>query len=207
MIVLSHRGYWKTVEEKNGEAAFLRSFELGFGTETDVRDCKGELLISHDMPHGGEMKLDRFLELLAGRPLPLAMNIKSDGLAAKLVQAMERHQVADWFVFDMAVPDMRAHFDAGAQVFSRLSEVEPVPAWLERASGVWLDMFEHEWYDRAVIEQLLEQGKRVCVVSSELHGRDPARLWEMLLPLAGHPKLLLCTDRPEDARAYFGAAA
>ena len=50
MIVLSHRGYWKTPAEKNTAAAFRRSFDLGFGTETDVRDRGGELVIATTRP-------------------------------------------------------------------------------------------------------------------------------------------------------------
>ena len=55
MEILSHRGYWKTVTEKNTIIAFKRSFNLGFGTETDIRDLNGNLVISHDMP-STEMK-------------------------------------------------------------------------------------------------------------------------------------------------------
>jgi glycerophosphoryl diester phosphodiesterase len=203
MIVMSHRGYWKTAPEKNSAVAFERSFGLAFGTETDVRDCMGELVISHDMPQGGEMKLDEFLDILAQRDVPLAINIKSDGLAAQLAQTMRRRQVRDWFVFDMAVPDMRAHLEAGTPVFTRMSEVEQVPAYLEQASGVWLDMFSSQWYDSTVIEGLLSQGKRVCVVSPELHGKDPASLWASLRGVAAHPGLMLCTDEPELARSHF----
>lgn len=205
MIVLSHRGYWKTQEEKNTNAAFERSFDLGFGTETDVRDCKGELVISHDMPKGGEMTLDQFLDILDGRDLTLAINIKSDGLAARLAETMSRRGVKNWFVFDMSVPDIRGHLATGAKVFTRMSEVEPVPAYIEQADGVWLDMFNGQWYDSSVIARLLDQGKRVCIVSSELHGRDPASLWSSLRSVAGHPQLMLCTDDPETARQYFAA--
>lgn len=49
MIVLSHRGYWKNSLEKNKFVAFERSFSMGFGTETDIRDFNGELVISHDI--------------------------------------------------------------------------------------------------------------------------------------------------------------
>ncbi len=52
MIILSHRGYWKSEEERNQEVAFHRSFDLGYGTETDIRDIQGKLVISHDMPQG-----------------------------------------------------------------------------------------------------------------------------------------------------------
>jgi len=204
MIVLSHRGYWLQAPEKNQPVAFERSFALGFGTETDVRDCQGRLLMSHDMPGGAEMELDAFLACLDGRKLPLAINIKADGLAVPLRKAMEARGVHDWFVFDMAVPDMRAHFQAGNPVFTRMSEVEREPAWLDAASGVWLDSFGDEWYDMALVAGLLARGKRVCIVSSELHGRPHDALWQQLRTLAGTPGLMLCTDLPEQARAFFG---
>jgi hypothetical protein len=203
MIVISHRGYWKNVDEKNTCSAFQRSFDLDFGTETDIRDCKGELLISHDMPLGDEISLDKFLDVLAGKNLPLALNIKSDGLAVALGRVMRKHQVSDWFVFDMAVPDMKSHFDAGNPVFTRMSDIEPVPAYLNESQGIWLDMFDDQWYDTAVIVSLLNRNKRVCIVSSELHKKDPSDLWSSLSVIAGHPRLLLCTDEPELARQYF----
>ena len=107
MKVLSHRGYWKEASEKNLETAFRRSFDLGFGTETDVRDCAGRLLISHDMPTGSEISLGAFVNLASGRDLPLAINVKADGLADSLAREMQAARAGDWFVFDMAVPDMR----------------------------------------------------------------------------------------------------
>ena len=61
MKILSHRGYWKAPIEKNTREAFVRSFALGFGTETDIRDYMGELVISHDIPRGGEINFDAFL--------------------------------------------------------------------------------------------------------------------------------------------------
>jgi len=49
MKILSHRGYWKTVSEKNTPAAaFERSFSPRFGTETDIRDYAGGLVFPHD---------------------------------------------------------------------------------------------------------------------------------------------------------------
>ncbi|HQT44263.1 MAG TPA: hypothetical protein PLD79_09695, partial [Halothiobacillus sp.] len=88
MIILSHRGYWKDAAEKNLPVAFGRSFDLGFGTETDVRDVAGKLVISHDMPRGDELSLEDMLDILSGRDLPMAMNIKADGLAKPLAEAM-----------------------------------------------------------------------------------------------------------------------
>lgn len=107
MEIISHRGYWHHKSERNLPVAFERSFDLGFGTETDVRDCSGRLLISHDMPTGKEITLDDLLDIMAGRNLPLAINIKADGLAQAVTDTFAKHGHTNWFVFDMAVPDMR----------------------------------------------------------------------------------------------------
>jgi len=201
MITISHRGFWKTPEEKNQEVAFHRSFDEGFGTETDIRDLAGKLVISHDIPTGGELRLEHLLTILGDRNLPLAINIKADGLVKPLVEAMK--PVKDWFVFDMSVPDMRGYLAAGVPVFTRMSEVERQPVWLEQSAGVWLDGFEGIWYDNALIESLIQQGKRVCVVSNELHKKEHLPLWKQLLPLAHHDLLLLCTDLPTEAEDFF----
>ena len=81
MKILSHRGFWRKAAEKNKLVAFTHSFSLGFGTETDVRDFDGELVISHDIPNGEEMRFRDFLELAelsqCDEKLPLALNINS----------------------------------------------------------------------------------------------------------------------------------
>lgn len=203
MKIISHRGYWREVSEKNTETAFRQSFELAFGTETDVRDCLGELVISHDIPRGGEMSLHFFLSLVGKDEKLLALNIKADGLAGSLCEAMRDYNRAHWFVFDMSIPDMRAHLEMGNPVFARMSEVEKAPAWFDRVDGVWLDSFEDDWFDMALIKNLIDNGKRVCVVSPELHGRDHTNLWRKLQLLEKEDRLILCTDLPEIARNYF----
>ena len=60
MIILSHRGYWKLESEKNKPIAFDRSFSLGFGTETDIRDYRGKLVISHDLADENSIQLSEF---------------------------------------------------------------------------------------------------------------------------------------------------
>ena len=203
MKIISHRGFWHTPSEKNTETAFYRSFALGFGTETDVRDCMGELVISHDMPRGEEMTLTTLLALMGKDQQLLAINIKADGLAKLLCKTMSDYHRANWFVFDMSIPDTREHLVVGNPVFARMSEVEQNPVWFDRVEGVWLDSFENEWFDLALISGLLNQGKRVCVVSSELHGREYTSLWTKLLPLATADLLILCTDFPVKAKEFF----
>lgn len=203
MRIISHRGYWLHADEKNHRVAFERSFDLGFGTETDVRDCAGELLISHDPPGGQEMRLDELLTLLGGRSLPLAINIKADGLASRIGQMFKQHGVTDWFAFDMSIPDMRSFLRAGLPVYTRMSEVEREAVWLQEAQGVWLDGFQERWYDDALLDALLTRNKPVCVVSAELHGREAEPFWAWLHPYRRHPGLTLCTDFPEQAVQFF----
>lgn len=208
MKIISHRGYWKTVAEKNTITAFERSFEMGYGTETDVRDCGGELLVSHDMPNGRELRFADFIKIAAKyssslHRLTLALNIKADGMAATILEQLNEYEELDCFVFDMSVPDMRSYFKK-VPVFTRMSEVEQSAAWIEQSEGVWLDAFTDIWYDGSLISALLETGKRVCVVSNELHGRPHLPHWELLSSISKQPNLILCTDFPEDAAFFFG---
>jgi len=210
MDVLSHRGHWTSDAEKNRPVAFERSFALGFGTETDVRDRDGRLVISHDMPGPGALPFEAFLECLARtapRPLLQAINIKADGLAVALARAM-KDCGHPWFAFDMSLPDTLGQLKAGNPVYLRMSEYERLPEPLvPRVRGVWLDAFERTWYDADTIRTLLDRGLAVCVVSPELHKRtDHAELWTMLRPLSGRAGLSLCTDLPEQARAHLGVA-
>ncbi|MFC5430231.1 hypothetical protein ACFPTO_15685 [Paraburkholderia denitrificans] len=202
MKVLSHRGYWRQPEEKNTPLAFHRSFDLGFGTETDVRDRLGELVISHDPATAHSIPLSAFLDIVAERNLPLAMNVKADGLAPALAEAFDRKGL-DWFAFDMSVPDTKMQLKTGNPVFVRMSDVERAPAWLNQAKGVWLDAFSHTWYNAATIHDLLSRGLRVCVVSAELHGREHGGLWSELKSMSDFDNLMICTDLPEDCQRYF----
>jgi hypothetical protein len=207
MKILSHRGYWKVDEEKNTEIAFKRSFSLGFGTETDIRDFGGRLVISHDIATGAEISFEDFLALAnsskVSEPMTLALNVKADGLASHVARALMDFAGLDCFVFDMSVPDMRAYFDRGIPVFTRMSEVEHQPAWLDRSAGVWLDGFESEWFSNSLILDLLGKQKCVCIVSPELHRRSYLALWKRIKPLADEPRLMLCTDAPEQALEFF----
>jgi len=206
---LSHRGCWKQGYIKNSLEAFERSFRHGYGIETDIRDSIGELVVSHDIPLGPCLKLREVIIAASlateDRPVTLALNIKSDGLQDLLKLEFANNPDLDYFVFDMAVPDMGSYLNAKIQTFTRLSDVEPWPAWLDRSQGVWLDAFETEWYSAEVIVNLLAGGKRVCVVSPELHGRAHESLWNQLAKIWHTPNLLLCTDFPDEAMRFFSS--
>jgi len=207
VIVISHRGYWKTAVEKNRPIAFQRSFDFGFGAETDVRDRNGALVIAHDPPDDTAITLESILDMLGGRDLPLAINVKADGLGRMLMFAMRARGLRQWFTFDMTVPELVAQIRLGLPVYTRASEYERSPPCYDQAAGVWLDAFHGPWYTGAIVRQFLNDRKAVSIVSPELHGRDHLPLWAMLRAegVYSHPSLMICTDLPEDARAFFGS--
>ncbi len=205
MNILCHRGYWKTPAEKNTMTAFKRGYELGLGTETDLRDFNGKLVISHDPSVADAMTFEDFLDITP-KTLFLALNVKSDGLAKEAIQILKHRGHDEYVFFDMSVPDMRSYVRLGAPVAARLSEFEPwVDALMADAPFIWLDAFKGDWYDSAYLTKLLASNKKILIVSSELHGRAIDAQWALLDSFRQSDKLTLCTDFPEAALARFCA--
>jgi len=203
--VISHRGYWLQPDERNSVEAFKRSFALGFGTETDIRDLDGELVVSHDPPRVGALSFELLLKLVEPKSLPLALNVKADGLAPQLAAAMQASGSTNWFVFDMSIPDTRSHLAAGNPVYLRVSEYEELGPLGHRAAGIWFDAFEHDTWRLPRLAGLLAEGRPVSIVSPELHRRDHIAFWTELRDANLGPSnlLTLCTDFPEAAREFF----
>lgn len=211
MQIISHRGYWRANAEKNKINAFERSFNLGFGTETDIRDFNGELVISHDIPNSSIEELiyvDDFFKLYKsiGNNLPLALNIKSDGLQEMLKNLIIKYDISNYFVFDMSIPDTLGYMKRDINYFSRQSEFEIMPSLYKECRGVWLDEFVNHWITPEIIEEHLKKNKLVCIVSPELHGRNNIQEWanyKNFITNQFSENLILCTDNPEDAKKYF----
>ena len=202
MKILCHRGLWNSPEEKNSLAALKCAVENNFGFESDVRDYRGKLVISHDIADENSPALEDVLKLLADK-FCFAINIKSDGLDHELKTLLEKYSSTNYFTFDMSVPQMLCYRDAGLKFFTRQSEYEKVPTLYEDATGVWLDAFTcDEWITPELIENHLSHGKQICVVSPELHGRKPQKFWALLKTIDS-PNLYLCTDFPTQAEKFF----
>lgn len=209
MMILSHRGYWKDVHEKNQPIAFARSFSLGFGTETDIRDYNGELVISHDIADENCISVKMMLEIYNkyDNTLPLALNIKADGLQIKLKELLEEYKVKNYFVFDMSVPDGLQYLKHNIKAFTRESEYEKRPSFYDEACGVWLDEFQGHWITKEVIETHIQNKKQICIVSPDLHKREHKKEWEHYKELEKEldiDNLMICTDFPEIAKEFFG---
>ncbi len=205
MQILSHRGLWHTPEERNTKEAFIRSFSSGFGTETDLRDICGKIVISHDMPKGNEMSFEEVLQIMDGRNLPLALNIKADGQGKAIKALLSKYNHTNYFTFDMSVPDMVVQLNAGLKVFTGKSDIMPTPVLAENAAGIWLDSFYSDWFSAAEIDEIITSGKKVCIVSADLHKRENSNQWEIIRQCKSVKSndLLLCTDTPQTAKEFF----
>ncbi|MDB2370100.1 hypothetical protein N9W24_01090 [Gammaproteobacteria bacterium] len=208
--IISHRGYWKNTNQQNTLASFSQSFQSGFGVETDIRDYNGMLVISHDIPKKENklIRLDHFFELYkqSDCEVPLALNIKSDGLSLPLKEQLTKYEIQNYFVFDMSVPDMLNYLKCSLNCYTRQSEIEITPALYNDSMGVWLDEFYSDWITEDLIIKHIQNKKRVCIVSPELHGRSYAEEWKKYKSIFQRNfslDITICTDYPAKARKFF----
>jgi glycerophosphoryl diester phosphodiesterase len=206
--LIAHRGLWDAAVLPNSYTSFELAFEHGFGIETDFRDFNGELVVSHDPPTAGNyVTADDFFKLAAKFPLlPLAINIKADGLQDLVKKYLTKYNITNYFVFDMSVPDMYRYQQKNMVFYTRKSEYEEQPCLLKEATGIWLDAFASEWYKKEELDSLLALNKDIAIVSAELHKRDYKSQWQLLSGYKGNTQfknLFLCTDYPKEAKLFF----
>lgn len=205
MYILAHRGYWLYKEEENTLDAFQRAYENGFGIETDVRDYNEQLVISHNIPAAGCTAFSDFADQYAkeGKSLPLALNVKADGMQKILKNILQLYEIDHYFMFDMSIPEQVVYIHDGFHTFSRQSEYEREIIMYGQTEGVWMDEFKTAWITEEIIANHLANGKRIGIISSEIHNQDSDRLWNIIAPFQNSEKLLLCTDEPMKARNFF----
>ena len=205
MKILSHRGFGENNNQKNSLFSFKNTIECGFGTETDIRDHNKNLVISHDVSNGKNIIIDDVFRMFSKENLFLALNIKSDGLQELLIEKIEKFNISNYFVFDMSIPDTLKYLNLGFNVYGRQSEYELDTPFYDKISGIWLDCFDSIWYDKNLIESHLKNNKNVCIVSSDLHGRNYLEHWDVLKSWNIHKmkNIFLCTDFPKKANSFF----
>jgi hypothetical protein len=204
MKILAHRGFWENSVDKNSMEAFARAFRSGYGIETDVRDFNGELVVSHNIADESCIQFEDVLKMYeqVNVNLPIAINIKADGLQEKLLMLIRKYKLDNAFVFDMSVPEQVVYAKKQIPFFSRLSELETVPVQYDLASGIWMDEWEKEWITKEGVEKYVKNGKLVGVISPEIHGREYEKLWKDLKCIQ-NLNFMLCTDIPEKAKGFF----
>lgn len=206
MILIAHRGLWQRDSEKNTLTSISRALTKSVGTEIDVRDYKGHLVISHDIATKNSLKFNTLMEktlAMQSKPL-LAVDIKSSGLLNFIEQPLKRY--GNYFCMGMAFTEQLEYINAGMRVFTRESEYEKNPLLYEDSIGVWMDYFYNDELCMRNIELHTNNKKSVCIVSAELNGREHTSQWEMIRMLPPNIKenIILCTDYYIEADTFFG---
>ena len=204
MEIIAHRGFWYKESEKNTLTAIKRAIDNGYGFETDYRDNNGKIVISHDMPFGNESTAEEIFRLYheSGMERTLALNIKADGLQETLKGMLDTYQITNYFLFDMSIPDTIGYILCNMNIATRHSEYEKDFPFYNQSSHVWIDCFKSEWIDCDTLDGHLNNGKKVCIVSPELHKRPHKEVWNKYVK-CDHTNLMLCTDFPMEADSFF----
>lgn len=208
MRILAHRGYWNENIEKNSPQALRKALEKGFGFESDVRDYMGKIVISHNIADASCQGAEQVFKWLHefNDQFCFAINIKADGLKDILNACLSKYSITNYFLFDMSVPQMVEFREMGLRFFTRQSEVEPAPVMYEDAAGVWVDGFwSNNWITKELLDGHIKNGKEVCIVSPDLHGKENYKeFWQRLInDKIDLNKVILCTDHPKEAKEFF----
>jgi hypothetical protein len=171
------------------------------GVEVDIRSFGADLVIHHDPFTPGE----RFETWLAAyRHGLLILNVKEEGLEARLLDLMAARGIERFFFLDQSFPFLVKTARTGERRCAvRVSEYESIETALSVAGlvdWVWVDCFTRFPLDSKQAAGLQRAGLKLCLVSPELQGRPAeieipalrAQLAELRIEAEA-----VCTKRPE----------
>ncbi len=192
MKLISHRR--NTVEE-------LMATPRDYGVEVDIRS-RGELLIIHHDACVPGVSFEDWID--AYRHGTLILNVKEEGLEARLIALMRDKGIEDFFFLDQSFPFLVKWAKAGERRCAvRVSEFESIETALTLAGKVdwvWVDCFTRFPLSHEDAHRLKKAGFKLCLVSPELQGRDAdteiSRLVLLLRDL-GIEADAVCTKRPD----------
>lgn len=192
MKLIAHRR--NTLEE-------LKATSTQYGVEVDIRSYGDKLIIHHEPFVEGE-SFEAWLA--AYRHGTLILNVKEEGLEARLIALMQRFGIENYFFLDQSFPFLIKAAKSGEHRCAvRVSEFESIQTALTLAGKVgwvWVDCFTHFPLSHEDAEVLQEAGFKLCLVSPELHGRDAALEIQQFAHLLSERNIkadAVCTKRPD----------
>jgi len=191
----------KLIAHRRNALAELQATPVQYGVEVDIRSHGDRLIIHHDPFVEG----NSFNEWIAAyRHGTLILNVKEEGLEARLIEIMRARGIDDFFFLDQSFPFLVKWARAGERRCAvRVSEYESIDTAMTLAGKVdwvWVDCFTRFPLDGAGAARLRDGGFKLCLVSPELQGRDPdAEIPALAALLAGrHIRAdAVCTKKPE----------
>ena len=172
MLIIKHAV--NTIEE-------LRATPAEYGIEVDIRAFGNELVLHHDPFVQGELFADFLIDY---KHAFIILNIKCEGIEAKVIKLVEDRGIEDYFLLDVTTPFILKLIDQGVRKIAiRFSEMEAIETCF-RFKGlvdwVFVDNITHlPVTDQAFIK--LRQHYQLCIVSPELLHRSGIQETKMLL--------------------------
>lgn len=191
----------KLIAHRRNKLAELQATDSKYGVEVDIRSEGPRLIIHHDPFVPGE-PFEEWLDHY--RHGTLILNVKEEGLEARLLALTAARGIEDFFFLDQSFPFLVKWSRNGERRCAvRVSEFESIDTALTLAGKVdwvWVDCFTRFALTGSEASRLQSAGFKLCLVSPELQGRSaeseiPALA--ALLKERGISAEAVCTKRPD----------
>src|SRR4051794_33599030 len=124
----------KLIAHRKNTLAELQASDPRYGVEVDIRS-EGQRLVMHHDPFAGGESFDAWVA--AYRHGTLILNVKEEGLEARLIELMTRHGIEDYFFLDQSFPFLVKWSKAGVRRCAvRVSEFETIETAMTLAGRV-----------------------------------------------------------------------
>jgi hypothetical protein len=191
----------KYISHRRNTISELRATDRKYGVEVDIRSEGNKLIMHHDPFVAGE-SFDEWID--AYQHGTLILNVKEEGLEARLIAVMASKGIEDYFFLDQSFPFLVKWSKAGVHRCAvRVSEFESIETALTLAGKVdwvWVDCFTQLPLSGDSALRLRSAGFKLCLVSPELHGRDAETEIPALVSLLRERNIesdAVCTKRPD----------
>lgn len=189
----------KLISHRRNTIQDLNATPRKYGVEVDIRSRGEQLIIHHDPFVVGESFEDWIAAYQHGT---LILNIKEEGLEARLIALMKLYGIDDYFFLDQSFPFLVKWAKAGEHRCAvRVSEFESIDTALTltgKVDWVWVDCFTRFSLSNEDANRLNNAGFKLCIVSPELQGRDAEKEIPLLVKLLGERGIkadAVCTKR------------
>jgi hypothetical protein len=151
--------------------AKLKQIPHEYGVEVDVRYAADKLILNHDPFVDGE-DFENWLDYY--QHAFIILNIKSEGIEERTIEAVIKRGITDYFLLDLSIPFMVKQIKKGnhklAVRFSEYEPIESVFSFNELADWIWVDCFTD--FPLTVQNRKKLEAFKICLVSPELQGHS-----------------------------------
>ncbi|CRY55550.1 Uncharacterised protein [Yersinia intermedia] len=191
----------KIISHRRNTSEQLRETPQEYGVEVDIRSNGKQLIVHHDPFATGELFDDWITNYKHGT---LILNVKEEGLEARLIALMQEKEIEDYFFLDQSFPFLVKWCSKGEHRCAiRVSEFESIETALAlsgKVDWIWVDCFTKFPLSYESALTLTNAGFKLCLVSPELQGRDADIEIPALIKLLSKLNIVadaVCTKRPD----------